>query len=339
MSTYDLGSHQQASRDSRQVAASAVEQESAEKAVSLPAPPLVFAQAPVQRRQTGGPIQRVDLLNNRQLASARQYYASQPTVYTAAIIQEIQQAVGVPDTGTIDDATLQAIATLQSQRGQSVDGKAGPQTLPAIIRHGLAETASVLTFAVGYRQVDFTTLTTPAQRSAAIASLANAQLQQAGVPVVTFTVQNMTALGEFDFSTWSLTLGQAALAVATPTQAQLDDIANTVYHEARHAEQWFNMAQLRAGQGRTAAQIATEMSIPATVAAAAVADPIAPGSAKALIAQNWYDGIYGAGGANRNRVLTSGTNAEYRALPEEHDAWRVGDELDDTNELLQIIGL
>ena len=337
MSTYEPGARRPASLSTRSAATGHQEPVMPAGMVSRPAPPLVFAQPPVQRQTD--PIQRADLLSARQLTSARQYYASQPTVYTASIIREIQQAVGVPETGTIDDATLQAIATHQSQRGQRVDGKAGPQSLPALIRHGLAETSSVLIFAIGYSQVDFTTLTTPAQRSAAIARLANDQLRQAGVPAVTFTVQNMTALGEFDFGTWSMTLGQAALAVANPTQAQLDDIANTVYHEARHAEQWFNMAQLRAGQGRTAAEIAAEMFIPAHIAAAAVADPIAPGSAKALIAQNWYDGIYGAGRANRNRVLNSGTNAEYRALPEEHDAWRVGDELDDTNALLHSIGL
>jgi hypothetical protein len=135
-----------------------------------------------------------------------------------------------------------------------------------------------------------------------------------------------------------MTLGQAALSVAAPTQAQIDDIANTVYHEARHAEQWFNIAQLRAGQGRTSAQIASEMGIPARIASAAVAAPIVAGTAKALIAQGWYDQIYGTGGAERNRVLTSGTNAEYRALPEEHDAWRVGDEFDETTSLLHGIG-
>ncbi|RMG61687.1 MAG: hypothetical protein D6722_19325 [Bacteroidetes bacterium] len=339
MASYDPGIRRQSSPTTRQAASGAVEQEQNEPVVSRPAPPLVFAQPPVQRRQADAPIQRADLLNARQLTAARAFYAGQPTVYTAAIIREIQQAVGVPATGTIDDATLQAIATHQSQRGQTVDGKAGPQSLPALVRHGLAQTSSVLIFAIGYNQVDFSTLTTPAQRSAAIARLANQQLQAAGVPNVTFTVQNMADLGQFDFTTWSLTLGQAALSVATPTQAQLDDIANTVYHEARHAEQWYNIAQLRAGQGRNAAQIASELGIPNNIATAAVADPIAPGSAKALIAQNWYNNIYGAGGARRNRILASGTFAQYRALAEEHDAWRVGDELDDTNSLLHSIGI
>ncbi|MFD1044751.1 ATP-binding cassette domain-containing protein, partial [Kibdelosporangium lantanae] len=41
------------------------------------------------------------------------------------------------------------------------------------------------------------------------------------------------------------------------------DLANTVYHEARHTEQWFMIARYLSGQGYSAAGIASTMGIPA----------------------------------------------------------------------------
>jgi hypothetical protein len=35
--------------------------------------------------------------------------------------------------------------------------------------------------------------------------------------------------------------------------------------------------------------------------------------------------VYGSRGSYRNTALTSGTYSEYRALPEEVDAWATGD--------------
>ena len=46
----------------------------------------------------------------------------------------------------------------------------------------------------------------------------------------------------------------------------------------------------------------------------------------ALIADGWYQSVYGTGREERRRVLgDEGTFDEYRNLPEESDAWRVGD--------------
>jgi hypothetical protein len=85
------------------------------------------------------------------------------------------------------------------------------------------------------------------------------------------------------------------------------------------------MAQMLAGQGRTAAQIANGMGIPNRIAVEAVAHPLASGSMEALIADGWYQSVYGRGRAHRERVLRpTGTWEEYLNLPEESDAWRLG---------------
>ena len=115
------------------------------------------------------------------------------------------------------------------------------------------------------------------------------------------------------------------------------------YHEVRHCEQSFRVAQMLAGEGRTAAEIAAIMAMnprsepghrTERVIAAAIASPLAPGSMQALIAKGWFESEYGTGRAHRNRVLSdrsgsAAAHARYRNLPEEFDAFYVADEIGD----------
>ena len=157
--------------------------------------------------------------------------------------------------------------------------------------------------------------------------LVNAHLEAVGVPAVTPNpIDTGTNLGTFDFHTWQMEIGLEALSIAQPDRAQAADVVDTIYHEARHAEQWFRIAQLRALQRRRrqgAAEdarlgrvIATELEIPRRIADLAVTTPprFALGSMDALIAQGWFDSVYGTGSARRERVLTelerSGTALE-----------------------------
>jgi len=122
--------------------------------------------------------------------------------------------------------------------------------------------------------------------------------------------------------------------------------------------------QLRRGSGkaaddRLAARIVAEMEIQPDAAAKAVEAPLPPGSMQALIAQGWYDSVYGAGSAHRDRTLKEleaagealekaealekkhptpankaarerakirdrKATAAYKNLPEENDAWATG---------------
>jgi hypothetical protein len=116
--------------------------------------------------------------------------------------------------------------------------------------------------------------------------------------------EKSVASGAFDFRVWRMSLGLKALRTAQPTRDQAADLVETVYHEARHAEQWFRMAQMRAGRGLSAAAIAAEMTIPPRIAALAVAAPLERGSMQAVIAEGWFDSVYGAGQEDRNAVLT-----------------------------------
>jgi hypothetical protein len=207
---------------------------------------------------------------------------------------------------------------------------AGPRTLPALFPSGLAEQAEIEAYTEAAREViegvDWAALTVE-ERADAILEKVNERLTAAGVPVVGKVVQALGAneYGRFAFSLWSIRVNQALLAQDALTSAQAADLADTMYHEARHAEQWYRMAQLMAGQGKTAAEIASTMGIQPRIALLAFADPLAEGSMEALIADGWFQSVYGTGSAHRAHALgASGTYEEYRNLPEESDAWRVG---------------
>lgn len=339
-----------------------------------------FVQGLVQRAALNGKIQRQDeavldeavpdveeveepILTPGQVAKARSYYAKRRRQYTPEIIAQIQAQVDVEPTGVIDEATIQAVARFQQANPPlAVDGMAGPRTLPAAFPSGLAEAERMDTYVEEAQGVEaeWATLGTAQARADALMEAVNGHLSDSGVPECSSQLADLDSNGQLDFENWRIELGQERFGRETVSSEEAAGIARTVYHEARHAEQWFRMAQMRAGQGRTAAQIAREMSIPPEIAQAAVADPIQPGTMEALIADGWFQSVYGSGSDHRDRTLrevdraataleeaqqahddnpTPATEARltraqdrferafeaYHNLPEEADAHRVGD--------------
>ena len=314
-----------------------------------------------------GEFIELDPLDDAQVASAIRFYRNQPGRYTPDIMRQIQAAVGVAETGEADEATVQAVALWQESEGSSdpplkVDGKAGPRTLPRLFAHGLNAAGEGQAFGEEAQTgvIDRWGDLTPAERAAELVRLVNTHLQAAGVPPV---VPNATSTGnnagQFDFATWQMDIGLPALSPDSVDRDAAADLVDTIYHEARHAEQWFRMAQLRAGQGRSARAIATEMGIPRNIADLAKADPLDPQSMQGLIAQGWFDSVYGVHSAHRERTLgaldpahdavdkaqarfdknptpanqarldaalerLSRAHDAYRNLPEENDAWATG---------------
>jgi hypothetical protein len=184
-----------------------------------------------------------------------------------------------------------------------------------------------------------------AAKIAKVAKYVNVELKKTHVPEVgsrpdaSKTFDN----AEFDFQTWQLSIGSQGLD-APMSDDQVAEMADTVYHESRHAEQWFRIARLKAGEdpAPTAAELAGSLYIPQGIATAALARPLKPltkvqkafhskkyaerHQTKMDEAASWHHSIYGAGGAHRGAVLgdIANRNAEYRALSEEVDAWGVG---------------
>lgn len=307
------------------------------------------------------------VLTPEQCATAITFYRSQPDQYSPEVVTQIQDAVGVATSGSIDAATVQAVAAWQRDQGAGdpplvVDGMAGPRTLPRLFASGLNTPGLGQVFGMTAQVgvIDQWDQMTPQERGTQLVSLVNIHLMAAGVPPVAANIEDGgNDLGSFAFTTWQMDIGEVALQDEHLTLAEAKDVVNTIYHEARHAEQWFRMAQLRAGEGRTGAEIATETDIRADIAELAAGQPLEPGSMEALVAKGWYDSVYGAGSAHRDTVLTeldasadaldaareqfeadpTPANREalaaartrqrtafntYRELPEENDAWATG---------------
>src|SRR4051812_20873435 len=202
-------------------------------------------------------------------------------------------------------ATGPATATAQPTTAPATTPPAAVTAAPTSLTEGASYTAyataaqTVKTGWAGYADAD--------ARGRALGQAACAALTAIGVHPPTIVMADLPAGngGNFAYTTWSLTLARLPFQPATVTDAVFDNPYTAVYHEARHCEQWFKMARLRAGAGRTAAQIKTDMAgLDAGAAAAAHANPIAPGTAEATEAQVWWDSVYGTGGTNRTAVLT-----------------------------------
>jgi hypothetical protein len=287
-------------------------------------------QRAVGNRAAAALLQRQDddaPLTDAQVTKALSFYAAQPGRYTPEIITQIQGEVGVADSGSTDAAFVQAVAVWQRDHGDLhptlwIDGMAGPRTLPRMFPSGLQATDEPESFGQDAQTgvIDRWQDLTVDQRIAELIRLVNARLQSAGVPAVAPNPQDTLDLGAFNFPDWTMIVGRNAMAVEQPNLAQAKDLVNTIYHEARHAEQWFRVAQLRclqrrsgnpgATDARIAAAVATELGIPRTIAGEAVKPaPFALGSMDALIAQGWFDSVYGTGSTRREAILTELDNA------------------------------
>ncbi|MCY2967097.1 MAG: hypothetical protein NT069_26250 [Planctomycetota bacterium] len=172
---------------------------------------------------------------------------------------------------------------------------------------------------------------TPEQRRQRLEEITNRQLAKSGVPNQSIRGSNSLTPGnaEYDFKTGTLEISQQQLNSPTFAGADARLLANAVYHEARHAEQWSLMAQRAAGQGQTAAQIQNSMGVSPAMAQSAANSPLTGTSPQGNLAQASHDSVYGPRRQYRNAVLSDAQNRypEYRALPEEQDAWKTGDTL------------
>ena len=186
-------------------------------------------------------------------------------------------------------------------------GAPAPAPLPPD-RTGIGASRSVYPFIDAAKKIeaDWVALKNATARAKALGAAANVQLKAAGVPEVKVRVKKMSNLGELDFATWTLDIGKDAFAKAAASRSEIGDAAETVYHEARHAEQWFRMARLQAGKGWNAWKIATKLGIPLKIAKAAVANPLAAGAGtEATEAGAWFESVYGTGRKHREKTLKS----------------------------------
>jgi hypothetical protein len=171
----------------------------------------------------------------------------------------------------------------------------------------------------------------PEHRATVMLEHVNVQLAALGIPPLGWRFSSARGDGAaLIFWEWVIELGDHDYTMDIADSADVEQQAyqiKVVYHEARHAEQWFQIARARAGLGETPDQIATSLQLPPHVAEVAALFPMTPQDGRYYQAEEWYESVYGTGRPHRHEVLTHQPEryAEYRALPEEKDAWAVAD--------------
>ena len=348
----------------------------------------------VARRRVAGILQREGEdpapgpLSAAQVTKALSFYKKQPEKYTFLIRLQIQEAVGVEPTGVFDESTVQAIGVWQRDNGGTppeqvlpgttpppplaVDGMAGPRTLPRMFAHGLNVKSEGKAFGEEAQKgvIDEWHALTAEKRAAKLVELINGHLKKAGVPPVIPTPKadrhrrgpvRLRDLADDDRPQGAGDREADRRAGARPRRHDLPRSSSrraVVPHRAaaRDADQeGQSEAQRRAGEGEDRQADAD----PADTVEAAVKDPLPEGSMQALIAQGWFDSVYGAGSEHREAVLKEldaagdalkaarknvkksdnqatraaleqaiarnrKANAAYKNLPEENDAWTTG---------------
>jgi hypothetical protein len=165
------------------------------------------------------------------------------------------------------------------------------------------------------------TTMSPKQRVDALVAAANEQLKAAGVmPCIPKMVDLPPGtLGRFDWEPWMIEMNKVTFSAPTVDQQEAAKAANTVFHEARHAEQLYNVARLMAGQGKGQAEIVKVTKISPIAVQQAVQRPINDAAESAKAQQN-YDSIFGAKSQERDRILqaVNATASELARLVDEH---------------------
>jgi peptidoglycan hydrolase-like protein with peptidoglycan-binding domain len=151
----------------------------------------------------------------------------------------------------------------------------------------------------------------PDEQLAALAAASNAQLAEVGVPYVPIDFGDAHGnWAEFDWSTWSVAVDRTMYVNAQEAGNAAENM-DTIYHESRHAEQWWTIARLMAGlYEMDGAAINAQTSLKQDIADAAVQDPILQSNAQTDAALAWYNQTYGGSplpaGVDRPREADAG---------------------------------
>ena len=213
-------------------------------------------------------------------------------------------------TGTTDPTTPRTGTTEPTSPGPapSTTPQNGQPQGPARPADGLRDGPTMQGFVDSMRTVEANwAKMTPDERMTAIGNAINAQLATAGIPPVTIVRKPLgQRSGELDFVTWSVTLNESMLLNGTIDPRVMADLTNTTYHEARHGEQWFQIARhMSAVMGLDPATIAAQTYIPRNIVDAAVADTTPMTPAQRLQAETFYNSVYGTNRPHRDAVLTA----------------------------------
>lgn len=146
----------------------------------------------------------------------------------------------------------------------------------------------------------------PSDRADSIGHRINARLRDIGVPEIKIKTAPLTSetAGQFERWNWSIALNEQVLHAPQISSSEFGELLNTVYHEARHAEQSFLIARMLIRRGGSPAETAQKTRIPLPVCEAAARTP--PLSrAQTEAASVWFDSMLGPGAIRTTRVYAA----------------------------------
>lgn len=191
-------------------------------------------------------------------------------------------------------------------------GPSGPGAIDEAIttRTGLASAEEIRKYGEKMAELQKQWVTkSPVERAFEIQARINDSLQKAGIPKNVGVAPSSKVKGynaTFNFDSWTVSISHDVLNNPAISPADIAKLADSAYHEARHAEQWWLMARLLGTGEKDAAVLARKLGIPQDVAEAAIRTPLAPGTEEYRAASRWYQSVYGSGKARRDELLREG---------------------------------
>jgi hypothetical protein len=272
------------------------------------------------------------LLSALQVQSAINYYTAQPERYTKSIIEQIQVEVGTFPNGKMAAVDVQAVAKRQQEMNDAgekptlkVDGMAGPRTLPAIFKIGLAQDDSLNSYTEKAKDLlSNRGSKTDEEIAIELAEKVNSELEAKKIPPLKIdTKEQIGGRGAFRNTEWKLLLDPRQFT--DPKLRNMQETTATIYHEARHAEQYYRIAQMLGGRGYSGKRIHAETGIEIEVAkeAARPENHLKRGTMEAVIAEGWHDSLIIAEGVERiqkNNAAMDKAFAARKAAREAFDA-------------------
>lgn len=188
-----------------------------------------------------------------------------------------------------------------------------PKPEPPCKDQGLADPKNIDEYAKDMKKLeaDWPTLTKD-ERKERLEEAVNKQLRKSKTPDVSLVPDPDADSGNaaYDFETSSMEISDKDLEADTMP----GDLTDTVYHEARHGEQWSHMARKMAGDEKrkkpkptdqqVADKIAHDTSMDESIIDNAVKNPITPSSPEFACAEAMTDAVYGKGSDHRDKTLT-----------------------------------
>jgi hypothetical protein len=153
-------------------------------------------------------------------------------------------------------------------------------------------------------QANWARLESPRSKANVLIGGVNFELAHFDVPTVDFDMKDLeTDNAQWDSAGWQVLVNPERFKKAAVTDDEAADVAKTVYHESRHAEQDFRVARMLAGRKMKAGDIAEKLDMPERIAAAAKKQPLTGKGRDEREAEGWFESEHGKGSDARIATL------------------------------------